>query len=89
MQRRLPGFPQILSYSIEQNLKPKAQWLLDLGLGQTQVASVVARFPQIFALSISKNLNVKRMVLQAHFGREGTAALILQKPDLVASRAAH
>ena len=79
-------FPPMLWLSIEQNLKPTVQWLLELGLGQTQVARVVARFPQILGLSISKNLNVKRMVLEAHFGRQGTAALILQKPNLVSYR---
>ncbi|CAJ1392750.1 unnamed protein product [Effrenium voratum] len=50
------GFPQILGYSIEQNLKPTAAWILDLGLSQTQLAKVVAGCPQILGYSIEQNL---------------------------------
>ncbi|CAJ1331163.1 unnamed protein product [Effrenium voratum] len=54
-------FPQILGYSIEQNLKPTnlkptANWFLGLGLSQAQLAKVVAGFPQILGCSIEQNL---------------------------------
>ena len=51
--------PAILGYSIERNLKPKAQWLLDLGLSKTQVAKAVAARPQILGYSIEQNLKLK------------------------------
>ena len=51
--------PAILGYSIERNLKPKAQWLLDLGLSKTQVAKAVAARPHILGYSIEQNLKLK------------------------------
>ena len=77
------GHPQILSYSIEENLKPTVRWLSDMGLGQCQVARVVAGFPSLMGCSISKNLQAKVRVLDAVYGRVGTAALVARWPQLV------
>ena len=38
--------------SIEGHLRPKVQWLLELGLSKTQVAKAVAGFPPILGLSM-------------------------------------
>ena len=42
--------------SIDNNLKPKLQWLSQLGLTKTQVAKAVATFPAILGYSIKQNL---------------------------------
>ena len=49
-------FPQVLGYSLEENLKPTVQWLRDLGLSKAEVAKVIARFPQVLSCSIDENL---------------------------------
>ena len=54
--KAVAAFPQILSYSIEQNLKPTVQSLLDLELTKSQVAKAVADSPQLLGLSIEQNL---------------------------------
>ena len=52
----MASHPQILGLSIQQNLKPTVQWLLDLGLTKSQVAKAVAIHPQTLGLSIQQNL---------------------------------
>ena len=48
--------PQLLGLSIEENLKPTAEWFLDIGLSQAQVVKVIAGSPSILGLSIEENL---------------------------------
>ena len=47
---------QLHSQSIEGNLGPKIQWLLELGLSSQQLAKAVAARPQILGYSIEQNL---------------------------------
>ena len=51
--------PQVLSCSIEDNLKPTVDWIKGLGLKQTQVAKVVARLPAVLGYSVEDNLQPK------------------------------
>jgi len=46
--------PQILAYSIEDNLKPHVDYLKELGV--TDIAKVVTKLPAIFSYSIENNL---------------------------------
>ena len=42
--------------SIEENLKPKFRWIVDLGMTESQVAKAVASHPPVLGLSIEQNL---------------------------------
>ena len=42
--------------SIDNNLKPKLQWLSQLGLSKSQVAKAVAAFPKVLGYRIERNL---------------------------------
>ena len=53
--RMLTG-PLSRGYSIEAQLQPKLQWLLELGLSKAQVAKAVAGFPKILGCSVQQNL---------------------------------
>eukprot|EP00439_Symbiodinium_sp_Y106_P023174 s5036_g2.t2 len=46
----------VLGLSIEANLKPTVDWIKALGLSQSQVAKVTARFPPVLGYSIEANL---------------------------------
>ena len=48
--------PPILGCSIDPNLKPTAEWLLDLGLDKRQVAKAMAVSPPILGFSAKQNL---------------------------------
>ena len=75
--------PAILGYSIEQNLKPTVQWLLDLGLSKTQAAKAVATFPPILGLSIEENFKPKCILLFGAFGPDYSAQLIARFPQIL------
>jgi len=75
--------PQILGYSIEQNLKPTVVWLLGLGLSRSEVAKVVADFPNILGLSVQNNLMQKIVFLRKFFTAKQTAALVARSPRIV------
>ncbi|CAE6950918.1 MTERF4 [Symbiodinium sp. CCMP2456] len=49
-------FPQLLGYSIGENLQPTVDWLQGLGLSDSEVAKAVSRCPQLLGLSIGENL---------------------------------
>ncbi|CAJ1445531.1 unnamed protein product, partial [Effrenium voratum] len=48
--------PQLLGYSIEDNLKPTVGWFAELGLSKAQIAKAVASSPQLLGCSIEDNL---------------------------------
>ena len=61
--------PQIFCLSLERNLKPKVQWLLDLGLGQIQVAKIISVFPPLFLQEPCKHIK-QQILLQSVLGGE-------------------
>lgn len=53
-------YPNLLAFSIDNNIKPTIQFLLnDIGLSVTQVGKVIWRFPEVLGLSIENNLRPK------------------------------
>ena len=65
MTKVVAGFPPILGYSIEGNLKPTLAWLRDAGLSGPQVAKVIARLPQVLGYSIDAKLKSTVMWLRS------------------------
>ncbi|KAF1330865.1 putative mitochondrial protein, partial [Globisporangium splendens] len=47
-------FPQVVSTSIHENLEPKRQFLMEQGLSQQQIVSVLQRSPQFMSLSLDR-----------------------------------
>ena len=77
-------FPAILGYSIEQNLKPTVQWLLDLGLSKTQVVKIVASKPQVFGCSIEQNLKPKvQWLLDVGLNKTQIAKVVTTFPPIL------
>ena len=77
------GFPQVLGYSIECNLKPTVAWLEDVGLSRQQVAKVVARFPSVLGYSIDNNLSRKYFLLRQFFSKEDICSMIACLPQML------
>ncbi|KAJ1474861.1 hypothetical protein T484DRAFT_1830687 [Baffinella frigidus] len=52
----LIAFPQLLSMSMEDDLRPTVAWLLEVGVAPAKVAKVVRQHPKVFAYSLANNL---------------------------------
>ena len=74
--------PQVLGYSIEQNLKPTVQWMLDLGLNKAQVSKVISVFPPVLGYSLEKNMKVKWDMLRCFLSRDCTLELVSSFPPI-------
>ena len=72
-------------YSIEQNLKPTVQWLLDLGLRKSQIAKAVATFPQVLSYSIKQNLQPSvQWFLDLGLAKSQVAKAVATHPQILA-----
>mmetsp|Transcript_2149 Transcript_2149/g.6334 ORF Transcript_2149/g.6334 Transcript_2149/m.6334 type:complete len:97 (-) Transcript_2149:92-382(-) len=58
-KKTIAKFPSLLGYSVEANLKPKLQWLKDLGMSDSQVAKAIAMKPSLLGCSVEDNLKPK------------------------------
>ncbi|CAJ1445532.1 unnamed protein product, partial [Effrenium voratum] len=81
--KAVASFPQLLGYSIEDNLKPTVRWFAELGLSKAQIAKAVASFPQLLGCSISTNMSPKVVFLLTHFSAAELATLIARFPQLL------
>jgi len=59
--------PQVLHYKID-SMKERLDYLRSVGMSGPQVAGAVARFPQVFSLSVSTNMAPKWHYLVEHLG---------------------
>ena len=76
--------PAILGYSIERNLKPTVQWLLDLGLNNTQVSKAVATCPATLGYSIERNLKpTVEWLLNLGLSKSRIAKAVASKPNIL------
>jgi hypothetical protein len=62
-----PPAPQVLHYKIE-SMRERVAYLHSVGMTALQVAAAVARFPQLFSLSVETNLAPKWRYLAEHLG---------------------
>ena len=66
---------------IEQKFKPTVQWLLELGLTKSQVATAVAKFPQILGCSIEDNLKpTVQWLLELGLTKSQVATAVAKSP---------
>ena len=77
-------FPEILCYSIEQNMEPTMQWFLNFGLSKSQFAKHVVGFPRIFSYSIEQNFQPKvQWLLALGVSKSELAKAIAAKPHIL------
>ena len=60
--KAVAGFPHLLGYSVECNLKPTVQCLRELGSTDTQVAKAAAGYPSFLGFSVANNLKVSEFL---------------------------
>ena len=78
------ALPSVLGFSIEEYLRPKVQWLEDLGLKQHQVVKTVSRFPALLSYSIERNLDLKlAWFLDLGLSKFQIAKMIVAYPSLL------
>ena len=77
----IPPTCSILHCDSKTSLKPKVEWLMELGLTNEDVVKVIAFFPAVLSLSINKNLGPKRVLLKDILG-EGVAEAVLKQPSI-------
>ena len=74
--------PQVFGYSIEQNLKPKVQWLKHLGLNLTQITKMIVAFPPILGLSVEGNLKRKvQWLMELGLIQDQVVKVIVSQPS--------
>ncbi|TYZ64489.1 hypothetical protein PybrP1_003908 [[Pythium] brassicae (nom. inval.)] len=77
-------FPHALSMSISENLEPKRQFLLDLGLSPRQVVGVMQRAPQFMSLA-HERLELKAALLRARgLTADEITKLVSSTPEVLA-----
>jgi mTERF domain-containing protein len=84
----IAGFPPILAYSIEENLKPTVEYLAqECGMDRGKLGKVIAGFPPILGLSIEGNLIPKVEYLMHDLGmdREALHHILQTFPSLLGS----
>ena len=70
--------------SIDNNLKPKLQWLSQLGLSKSQVAKTVATFPAILGCSIEQNLKpTVQWLLDLGLNKTQVAKAVAKSPAIL------
>ncbi|CAK9093214.1 Transcription termination factor MTERF5 [Durusdinium trenchii] len=70
--------------SIDNNLKPKLQWLSQLGLSKSQVAKAVAAFPKVLGYRIEQNLKPKvQWLLDLGLNKTQIAKAVACKPQIL------
>ena len=70
--------------SIQQSLKPKVQFLSDLGLRKSDVAKAVAAFPPILGYSIEQNLKpTVQWLLDVGLSKDRVAKVVAVHPQIV------
>ena len=57
MGAMVASFPQLLSLSVDDNLRPTVRYLQDeVGVSRDKLGGMVAQFPQLLAYSVDDNL---------------------------------
>jgi len=70
--------------SIDNNLKPKLQWLSQLGLSKSQVAKAVAAFPKVLGYRIEQNLKpTLQWLLDLGLNKTQIAKAVACKPQIL------
>ncbi|GMH45438.1 hypothetical protein BSKO_13395 [Bryopsis sp. KO-2023] len=52
-------FPQLAGYHIDQNIRKKLDYFLEVGISREQFSQMVRKFPQIIGLSLQSNIKFK------------------------------
>ena len=70
--------------SIDNNLKPKLQWLSQLGLGKSQMAKAVIAFPGILRYRVQQNLKpTVRWLLDLGVNKTQVAKAVATNPAIL------
>ena len=76
--------PLSAGQSIDNNLKPKLQWLSQLGLGKSQIAKAVIAFPAILRYRVQQNLKpTVRWLLELGLNKTQVAKAVATNPAIL------
>jgi mTERF domain-containing protein len=78
-------FPQILGYSIEQNLKPTSRWLQKFGVSDKRLQRLITNWPRFLGFSLANKLEPAAVLLESFCPLKGARAreIIANNPEIL------
>ncbi|KAM0950400.1 putative transcription regulator mTERF family [Dioscorea sansibarensis] len=88
IKRILMRQPQILEYTVENNLKSHVSFLVDIGIPQSRIGQIVTAAPSLFSYSVELSLKptIRYLVEEVGIKRSSLSKVIQLSPQVLVQR---
>lgn len=88
IKRILLRQPQILEYTVENNLKSHVSFLLDIGIPQSRIGQIITAAPSLFSYSVELSLKptIRYLVEEVSIKRSNLSKVIQLSPQILVQR---
>ncbi|KAH7653858.1 mTERF domain-containing protein mitochondrial protein [Dioscorea alata] len=88
IKRILLRQPQILEYTIENNLKSHVSFLVDIGIPQSRIGQIITAAPSLFSYSVELSLKptIRYLVEEVGIKRSNLSKVIQLSPQILVQR---
>lgn len=80
--------PQILGYTLENNLKPHVAFLVSLGIPESRIGRIISATPSLFSYSVEKSLKptVRYLVEEVGIKKDDLSKVVQLSPQILVQR---